>query len=185
MAATSTTPAPRPLAIVILDTIDRLIGVLCRSVVLTTGVALLFSIGTAVVARYVITVGGLDWAEELPKQLFAWFIVAGVVLAVQGGNHIAVDIVMQFLSERVKRVLIVLTNLLIFVTYVVLCSVALDIAEITAVERNPLLGTPGSLPFHALAAGAALTAICTLSIALRVAILGPDARPQGNPEEII
>lgn len=175
----------RSLAITLLDTVDRAIGALCKSVVLATGAALLISIGIGVVARYFISVGGVDWAEELPKLLFAWFIMAGVVLAVQGGNHIAVDLVMRFLGDRGKRWLIVLTNLLVFVAYLYLTNTALEVADIAAAEKNPLLGTPGSLPFYALASGSVLTAIGSLSIAIRVALLGPEAAPQGKPEDSV
>ena len=92
MQAATLNPPQSPCSAVIsvLNGIDRIVGIICRSVVLATGVALLVSIGTGVVARYVINVGGIHWAEELPKQLFTWFIMAGVVLALQSGSHIAV-----------------------------------------------------------------------------------------------
>jgi TRAP-type transport system small permease protein len=44
-----------------------------------------------VIARYVLATGGFDWAEEVPEQVFPWFIMAGVALAVQHGGHIAVE----------------------------------------------------------------------------------------------
>ena len=83
-----------------LDKVDRVVGAICRLVVGVTGAALLASITIGVVARYVITVGGVDWAEELPKQLFAWFIMAGVVLAVQG---ILMYAVMAVIERRMTR----------------------------------------------------------------------------------
>ncbi|HHW76526.1 MAG TPA: TRAP transporter small permease [Xanthomonadaceae bacterium] len=184
-APTSNISTARPMVIVGLDALDHWIGTVCRGVVLSTGAALLVSIAIGVVARYVITVGGVDWAEEVPKQLFAWFIMSGVVLAVQGGNHIAVDLVMHYLSPGALRILVVLTNLLVCVAYVYLFGVAMEVAELAAAERNPVLGTPGSLPFYALAAGAVLTAVGSLSIAIRVWVLGADARPQGNPEDSV
>ena len=57
--------------------------------------------------------------------------------------------------------------------------------EVITAEINPMLGTPGSLPFYALAAGSALTALSALVLALRVAILGADAAPVANPEESV
>lgn len=179
---TANEPSP---AIRLLDGVDRFIGLICQSVVLTTGVILLFAIIVAVVARYVIDVGGIDWSEELPRQLFSWFIMAGVVLALQHGNHIAVDLIYNFLSSPAKRVLIVLTNLLICAAYVYLFLTALDVADIAAAEKNPMLGTPNSLPFYALAGGSLLTAIGALSISIRVFLLGADARPQGSAEESV
>jgi TRAP-type C4-dicarboxylate transport system permease small subunit len=172
-------------AIRILDGVDRFIGLVCQSVVLSTGVALLLAIITGVIARYLIRVGGIDWAEELPKQLFSWFIMAGVVLALQYGNHIAVELIFNFLPAAGRRLLIVLINLLLCGAYLTLCVVAADVAEIASAEINPMLGTPNSIPFYALACGSLFTAIAALSIASRVFLLGAKARPQGAPEESV
>ena len=185
MAELHRAASERSTAIRILDGVDRLIGLICKSVVLSTGVVLLVAILIGVIARYVIDVGGVDWAEELPKQLYSWFIMAGIVLALQHGNHIAVDLIYNFLSSPAKRVLIVLTNLLICAAYVYLFLTALDVADIAAAEKNPMLGTPNSLPFYALAGGSLLTAIGALSISIRVFLLGADARPQGSAEESV
>ena len=185
MAALQTTANERSTAIRFLDGVDRLIGLICKSVVLSTGVVLLFAIIIGVIARYVIDDGGVDWAEELPKQLYSWFIMAGIVLALQHGNHIAVDLIHTVLSANGKRLLTVCTNLLLCVAYVYLFLTALEVAEIAAAEKNPMLGTPNSLPFYALASGSLLTAIGALSIAIRVFLLGADARPQGSAEESV
>jgi len=185
MAELSHTANERSTAIHFLDGVDKFIGLICRSIVLTTGVALLIAIIVAVIARYVIDVGGIDWAEELPRQLFSWFIMAGVVLALQHGNHIAVDLILNFLSSAAKRILISSTNLLICGAYVYLFFTALEVAGIAAAETNPMLGTPNSLPFYALAGGSLLTAIGALSISIRVFLLGADARPQGSAEESV
>ena len=175
----------RSTAIQWLDGVDQLIGAICKSVVLSTGLALLVAIIVGVIARYVIDVGGVDWAEELPKQLYSWFIMAGVVLALQHGNHIAVDLIYNFLPSPAKRVLVTLTNLLICGAYVYLFRTAVDVADIAAAETNPMLGTPNSLPFYALACGSLLTAIGALSISIRVFLCGAEARPQGNAEESV
>lgn len=185
MADTLVTANERSTAIQLLDGVDRLIGSLCKSVIMATGLALLFAIIIGVIARYVIDVGGVDWAEELPKQLYSWFIMAGVVLALQSGNHIAVDLIYNFLNAPAKRILISLTNLLICGAYIYLFFTALEVADIAAAERNPMLGTPNSLPFYALAIGSILTAVGALSIAIRVFLLGADARPQGAAEESV
>ncbi len=185
MAELQRTANDRSTAIRILDGVDRLIGLICRSVVMTAGVVLLCSILMTVVARYLIEVGGIDWAEELPKQIYSWFIMAGVVLALQHGNHIAVDLIYQFLPASVKRVLASLTNLLICAAYFYLMMTALEVADIAAAETNAMLGTPNSLPFYALASGSLLTAIGALSISIRVLLLGADARPKGSAEESV
>lgn len=182
------TPEPVTTAnpmVALLDRVDRTVGLVCRGVVATTGVALLAAISIGVISRYVVTVGGVDWAEELPKQLFAWFIMGGVVLAVHGGNHIAVDLLMTVLPERGKRVILAVTNVAVAAAYLYLADIAFEVAEIAAAEINPVLGTPGSLPFYALTIGCGLTALSTASIGIKVAILGSSAAPQGRPEDSV
>lgn len=183
--ATGSLSGRRPPLIAVADKVDGVIVLLCRVIVVSAGVALLAAISIGVLSRYIITVGGIDWAEELPKQIFAWFIMAGVVLAVHGGNHIAVDLIHGALSERLKRALIVAANLLIAAAYVYLGAVAKQVADIVAFEINPILGTPGSIPYWALSGGAFLLAVSALSIALRVAMLGSAAAPQGRAEDSV
>ena len=95
------------------------------------------------------------------------------------------DLIYNFLPRTGRQVLIVLSNLLLCGAYIYLFLIALDVADIAAAERNPMLGTPNSLPFYALAGGALLTAVGALSISLRVFLLGPEARPQGSAEESV
>jgi TRAP-type C4-dicarboxylate transport system permease small subunit len=68
------------------------IGVVCQAIILVTTIVLLAVLGANVVARYTLGGGGLHWVSEVPEQLFPWLIAAGIVLAVQHGAHIAVDI---------------------------------------------------------------------------------------------
>lgn len=165
--------------------VETAIALFCKGLVLLTGSALLVAITTGVVSRYVITVGGADWAEELPKQIFAWFIMSGVVLAVHGGNHIAVDLIHMALPERFKTILMVATNVLVAGAYFYLATIAWEVAGITSFEINPILGTPGSVPYWALAGGSVLTGIGCLAIAVKVAALGSSAAPQARPEDSV
>lgn len=165
--------------------IDRLVTMLCRAVVLVTVVILLAVLGGNVVARYIFAHGGLAWVSEIPEQLFPWLIAAGIVLAVQHGAHIAVDLLLHALGRGGRRFLIVAISLLIAATYLVLLRVSLDVAEIAAFERSAILQLPRSLGYYAMASAALLTALCSLTIAVRVALLGPEAAPQPNPEESV
>jgi TRAP-type transport system small permease protein len=171
--------------VAVADGVDRVIGVVCRAIILVTVIVLLAMLGANVVARYVLAQGGLFWVSEVPEQLFPWMIAAGIVLAVQHGAHIAVDIIMGFLGHQGRRLLIAGINLLVAAAYVVLLVVNLQTAEIAAAERSAILGLPRSLGYYALSFGALLTAVCSLTIALRVAVIGPEAAPEPNPEESV
>lgn len=165
--------------------IDRVVAMLCRAVVIVTVIVLLAVLGGNVVARYVFAHGGLAWVSEIPEQLFPWLIAAGIVLAVQHGAHIAVDLLLHALGRGGRRFLIVAIAVIVAATYIVLLRVSLEVAEIAAFERSAILQLPRSLGYYAMASAAALTALCSLTIALRVALLGPEAAPQPNPEESV
>jgi TRAP-type transport system small permease protein len=175
------TPANRVVAVA--DGVDRVVGVVCRAIVLITVIVMLVVLGANVVARYALGEGGLTWVSEVPEQLFPWLIAAGIVLGVQHGAHIAVDLLPRALGPGGLRLLIVAVSLLVAATYLVFLVVSLQVAGLAAVERSPILQIPRSLGYYALAFAALLTAVCSLTIAARVALLGPDAAPEPNPEE--
>jgi TRAP-type C4-dicarboxylate transport system permease small subunit len=174
---------PSPL-LVAADAVDRAVALLCQGVLLLTGVALMGVLTANVVARYVLATGGFDWAEEVPQQLFPWFIMAGVALAVQHGGHIAVEWLLGRLRREGRRAVLLAGHALVALAYVLLCWQALVVAEIVAIERSPALGLPGSYGYWAIAAGCALLALGTVTVALRIALLGPEAMPQPSPDEI-
>ena len=167
------------------DYLDWAIGLFCRGLALLTGSLLLLLLGVNVLVRYAFAGGDITWISEVPEQLFPWFIAAGVVLAVQEGAHIAVDMLLLRLGPGGQRWLVVAINLLVAAAYLVLTRTALKVAAITSVEHSPILGLPRSLGYDALATGAVLMAITSLTIALRVGLQGAEARPQSRAEESV
>lgn len=165
--------------------IDRAVSLLCRAIVVATGLLLLGVLAANVGARYVLGMGGFAWAQEIPEQAFPWFIAAGVVLAAQAGAHIAVDILPRALPERGRQVLLVLVNALIVAAYAWLALLALEVAEIARLQQSTILRIPGSYGYWALAMLAGLTAVSAATIVLRVVLLGPGAAPEAAPEDSV
>jgi TRAP-type C4-dicarboxylate transport system permease small subunit len=166
------------------DAADRAVALLCQGVLLLTGTALMAVLTANVVARYVLATGGFDWAEEVPQQVFPWFIMAGVALAVQHGGHVAVEWLLGKLGREGKRIVLLAGHALVVVAYAVLCWQSLVVADIVSIERSPALGLPGSYGYWAIAAGCVLLALGTVTVAIRLALIGPEAMPQPNPEEM-
>lgn len=169
--------------VAIADGVERAIGAVCKMIIVATTLILLIVLGSNVVVRYAFEGGGIRWASEIPEQLFPWMIAAGIILAVQHGAHIAVDFLFNLLSPHATRILAVSIHLLVALAYVVLLIVVLRVADIVAIERSPILQLSRSWGYYALAFGAGGTALCSLIIALRVALFGIDALPKANPEE--
>ena len=157
---------------------DAAVGLVCRVVLIATGIGLMGVLTAKVIARYVLATGGFDWAQEVPERLFPWFIMAGVALAVQQGGHIAVEWLLGKLGRESRRYLLVAGHVLVILAYAMLVQEALEVAEIAAIERSPALGLSGSHGYWAIAAGCALLALGTLTNALRIALLGPEAMPR-------
>ncbi len=164
------------------DAVDRAVRGVCQVALVLTGLALMGTLAANVVARYLFASGGFDWAQELPERLFPWFIMAGVALAVQQGGHIAVEWLLEKLGRQGRRWLLLAGHLLVLGAYVMLSRQALEVAEIASIERSPALGLSGAHGYWAIATGCTLVVVGTATNALRVALLGPEAMPQLNPE---
>ena len=166
------------------DKVDRGIALLCQGVLLVAGIVLMGVLTANVIARYVLATGGFDWAEEVPEQVFPWFIMAGVALAVQHGGHVAVEWLLGKLGRGGNRVVLLAGQVLVIGAYAFLCWQALVVADIVAIERSPALGLPKSYGYWAIAAGCVLVALSTLVVAIRLAVIGPEAMPRPSPEEM-
>ena len=166
------------------DAVDRAVALLCQGVLLLTGTVMMVVLTANVVARYILATGGFDWAEEVPQQVFPWFIMAGVALAVQHGGHVAVEWLLGKLGREGNRIVLLAGHALVVLAYAVLCWQALVVADIVAIERSPALGLPGSYGYWAIAAGCVLLGLSTLTNAVRLALIGPEAMPQPSPEEM-
>jgi TRAP-type C4-dicarboxylate transport system permease small subunit len=163
--------------------VDRGIALACQGVLLVAGTVLMGTLTANVVARYVLATGGFDWAEEVPEQLFPWFIMAGVALAVQGGGHIAVEWLLGKLGREGRRWLLVAGHALVVVAYLAMAWQALVVADIVSIELSPALRLPKTYGYWAIAAGCLLLGVSTITVGIRIALLGPEAMPQPKPED--
>lgn len=55
-----------------------------------------------VIARYVLS-DSLSWSEEVGRFLFIWMTFLGAALALRNGNHVALDVVVVRLPEKLKK----------------------------------------------------------------------------------
>ncbi|WP_262296723.1 TRAP transporter small permease [Microvirga sesbaniae] len=170
-------------ALPVAKVIDRAVALACQAVILLTGIALLAILTANVVARYVLESGGFRFAQELPERLFPWFIMAGVALAVQKGGHMAVESVLSRLNRNGARIMLLVGHAIIIASYAVLAWEALGVADIVSIETSPVLGLSSSYSYYALALGCIAVILTTFALALRVAVIGPEAMPTPDPEE--
>lgn len=174
-----------PLVLSFANRLDRLLELVCRLLIVVTTAVLLLVIGANVVTRYVLEQGGLNAVGEIPELLFPWMIAAGIIMAVQRGAHIAVDILLLNLGERGRSVMLVFINLVVIAGYAILIGPVLQVAEISSIEHTPLLGVPRSIGFYSLAFAMTGVIVAAAVITLKVIAGGAGAAPQFDPEESV
>ena len=159
-----------------MDHIDTAIMFVCKLTIVVTGTALLLLLAASVMSRYFFNFS-LIWVGEVPEQLFPWMIAAGVALAAVTNSHVAVDLLVKLAPAPLRKVVIVLVQLLVIGTYGLLVFLALGVAEITALERSPVLKLPGSYGYYAFALGTGLVAFSALTQLTRFLVTGRDPEP--------
>ena len=140
--------------------IQSAVGLACRSVLYLT-LSITFLILSVNVALRYAAGSSLAWASELPELLFPWMIMSGVVLAAQHGSHIAVVILTQRLGEA-RRWVLSAGSVVVALLYGYLAWQAYPLMEISADERSPIMGVPGSVTVLCLMVGFALLALVTV-----------------------
>jgi TRAP-type transport system small permease protein len=173
----------RASAIALADGLDRLASRFCEVVVIAVGSALLAMLAGNVGARYVLDSGGFRFAQEVPERLFPVFIMAGVVLGVQKGGHMAVETVLGMLGREGARIMLLVGHAIVIGSYLVLSKDIMLLAEMLWIDRSPVMGIPASYGYYTLAVGLALVILVTTTQALRIALMGPEAMPTPAPEE--
>lgn len=158
--------------------LDGAIGWCCR-VVLYITLSVVFLILSANVGLRYVAGTSLAWAAELPELLFPWMIMAGVVLAAQHGNHIAVVILTQKLGAA-RRWVLTAGSLAVTALYLGLAYTSLPVLEIVADERTPIMQVPGSISVGCLIAGFLMLALVTLCRLPQVWRDAPAAEPDSD-----
>ncbi|WP_226654895.1 TRAP transporter small permease [Pseudalkalibacillus hwajinpoensis] len=65
-----------------------------------------------VVLRYGFN-SGITWSEEMSRFLFVWLVFLGAIAAFKDNMHLGVDLVINLLPEKVKKVVFVIGNALV------------------------------------------------------------------------
>lgn len=84
---------------------------LCSYVLLVIMSALVVIVFAEVIWRYFLN-SSISWSEEVARFLMLWVAFVGGVLAYVHNEHLGLDIVVQLVSPRTGRVILVIANLL-------------------------------------------------------------------------
>ncbi len=146
--------------------IDRGVGLLCRLVLVATGLFMLAVLTVTVLQRYT-GIGTFDSGSELCSLTFPIFVMAGIVDAARKGAHVATQILLNALGSTGRIFLVVFLHGITAIAYFYLAWYAYQNALIAHDELSTILQVPGSLGYGCLTAGLFLVGLCSLGAIVR------------------
>lgn len=124
--------------------LEKLLNIYCKTldgllaIILSTMVILVF---TNVVLRYAFN-SSIIMSEELSRWGLVWLTFIGAIVALKEGSHISVDLVINKLPLWLKKVCLLIANLLMIYATWILLNGSLIQAEINATVIAPATGLP-------------------------------------------
>jgi TRAP-type transport system small permease protein len=116
-----------------------------RWVGITLFAALTLCLFWSVVIRYFAIFGGsLPWVEEFARFVFIWMAFLGAIVALDRGEHIAIDLLAKALPRRAGIVLGWLVDTISLGFLAVYTAKGADLARLTADQVSPQLSLPMS-----------------------------------------
>jgi TRAP-type C4-dicarboxylate transport system permease small subunit len=125
--------------------------------------------------RYVLN-NALPWAEEADRYLFIWLSFVGASITMRHKAHIAVDLLLRYVSPAWHRRLTLIAQGCILVFLGVVFWASLPVIELTSETRATATDIPISWVYLAAPTGCVLMAIETLRLMARTGA----ARRQGG-----
>lgn len=123
-------------------------------------VALLFSYMTVaillqVLGRYLSNLFpfAIDWTEESARYAQVWLIFLAAGLAMQERMHVGVDLLMQYLPERARQVVVAISSLACLVFIWVTVQHSARLLAVGKIQTSPSLGLPLFYVYLALPVG--------------------------------
>lgn len=115
----------------IIKNIDDLIG-------LASLVLVIFIVFINVIARYIFD-NPLTWSDELAMALFVWCIFIGSSVCAKYSSHISIDVIVDIMPKKVRKILDIFGKLLILVFNVYLTHLSYRFALAAGLKKTPTL----------------------------------------------
>lgn len=99
-----------------------------------------------VVLRYAFN-SGITWSEEAARFLFIWMTFLGAIVAFRHNEHLGVDLLIKRLPARLKKIVYVISNLLVAYILWLIFEGGLKLVNLNADNAAPATGIPMSYIF--------------------------------------
>ena len=104
----------------------------------------------------------LQWSEELARFSYGWYCLFGIALVTKDKSHLAVSILTDRLSPRIRYFLHLLALALMLIFFVVVSWSTLDLPKVQGNIRAYSLGIPFYVLHMSIIPGFVVSAIYTL-----------------------
>jgi len=140
-----------------------LVGAACW-IGITLFAALTVCLFWSVTIRYFAIFGGsLPWVEEFARFTFIWMAFLGAIVALDRGQHIAIDLLAKSLPGPVQRVLAASVNAVVLVFLAVYTVKGAELVRLTTDQLSPQLSLPMSVIHSAIPVSGAVMFLQILS----------------------
>jgi TRAP-type C4-dicarboxylate transport system permease small subunit len=157
---------PRPIArlVRVVTAIELALGVAC--------ILLIFGLVLLQAAQRYLPIDGWPWTGELARFALVWltFVVAGVL--VTSDSHISIEMIDAVRSELARRVVRVISCLIVAAIGVSLCAEAWELVQTQGILKSPALRMPMSWLYAVSLIGFVSIVVRALVAAVRYAVLG-------------
>ncbi|GFN21706.1 TRAP transporter small permease [Thermanaeromonas sp. C210] len=99
-----------------------------------------------VIARYVLH-NSLSWSEEIGRYLFIWITFLGAVIGVKERLHVGVDVVVNAVPPGVRRIPVLVGNLLMIVFVAYMLQGSFKLLELGRHQVSPATSIPMLYPY--------------------------------------
>ncbi|MFW5679589.1 MAG: TRAP transporter small permease [Pseudomonadota bacterium] len=127
--------------------------------------------------RYVLN-DSIDWADEVSRLTFVWMIFLAVPHGIKTGAHVGIDILVNVLSDRVRRSLFRLTSAIAVGLFVIIIVQAVQVAVAVWDQPMPTLALSSGMFYVALVVGSAHSILV-----LAAFVSGLEAEPRHMDDE--
>src|SRR5699024_5070854 len=110
-----------------LKKVDRILGSFIQIACVALLGVIVLTITTSILTRFVFF-NPLKFADALAKYLMIWLAFLGSGLAIRAGEHVVVDMFINSLSDKARKVVILLINIVVSIFLIVIIYNGIDFA---------------------------------------------------------
>jgi TRAP-type C4-dicarboxylate transport system permease small subunit len=126
-----------------------------------------------IIMRYIFSMP-LTWPEEISRYMWIWTVFFSMSYAIKVGNVLRVDILTEFMGERLKKYLEMILQVIALIVYSIFSyySVIVEKALITSKRVSPALRIPMYMVYFVVCIGFFLSVIRTVQFLVKLSANG-------------